>query len=130
MYDNRHGKTTKDIEKEINYLKGELANTNQLFSKFRNKNSTYFFTRRYVSTETNRKESDENIDFAIDKPSQCIFRLSSTNCHEGDDLLKIKFDQQLKETHKCHHQKYLNTKPIISRIHFIHFIHRKLCTFH
>ena len=38
MYDNNHGETIKDIEKGISYLKGELANANQLLSNFCNKN--------------------------------------------------------------------------------------------
>ena len=42
MYDNNHGVTIKDIEKEISYLKGELANTNQLLSNLHNKNSMCF----------------------------------------------------------------------------------------
>ena len=53
LYDNNHGEAIKDIEKEMNYLKGKLANTNQLLSNFRNKNSTCFL-RGDVSTETNR----------------------------------------------------------------------------
>ena len=40
MYDNNHGKTIKGIEKEISYLKGEIANKNPLLSNLRNKNST------------------------------------------------------------------------------------------
>ena len=35
---------------------------------------------------------------------------------EGDDLLKTKLDEQLKKIRKCHHQKYLNTKPITNNI--------------
>ena len=74
------------------------------------------YTKRSVSTQTNRG-SNENIDFAIDTPSQCpIIPLNSTDCDEGDDQLKKKLDEQLKEIHKCHHQKYLNTKPIINNI--------------
>ena len=42
MYDNNHGDTIKDIKKEMSYLKGELANTNQLVSNFLIKNSTCF----------------------------------------------------------------------------------------
>ena len=42
MYDNNHGETIKDIRKEMSYLKGELANTNQLLSSFRIKNSSCF----------------------------------------------------------------------------------------
>ena len=42
MYDNNHGETIKDVEKEISYLKGELRNTTQLLSNFRNKNSICF----------------------------------------------------------------------------------------
>ena len=56
-------------------------------------------------------------DFAIDTPPQCPnIPLNSTNSDEGDDQLKTKLDDQLKENHKCHHQKYLNTKPIINNI--------------
>ena len=41
-------------------------------------------------------------------PPQCLtIPLNSTNCDEGDDLLKTKLDEQLKEIPKCHHQKYL-----------------------
>ena len=34
------------------------------------------------------------------------------NCDECDHLLKTKLDEKFKKIHKCHHQKYLNTKPI------------------
>ena len=44
------------------------------------------------------------------------FRLNSSNFYEGDDLLKTELDEQLKEIHKCYHQKYLNTKPNINNI--------------
>ena len=44
-YDKNHGETIKEIEKEIGYLKGELANINQLLSNLRNKNSTCFIQR-------------------------------------------------------------------------------------
>ena len=72
---------------------------------------------RCVSTEINRKKSNGNIDFAIDKPPQCLtFHLNSTNCDKGDDLFKTDLDEQLKEIRKCHHQKYINTKPIINSI--------------
>ena len=37
MYDNNPGKTIKDTEKEISYLKGKITNTNQLLSNLRNK---------------------------------------------------------------------------------------------
>ena len=92
MYDNIHGETIKDIEKEIRYLKGELANTNQLLSNLRNKNSTCFpqgdaFPRKPT------EESNDNIDFAVDTPPQCLtFPLNSTNCNEDHDLLKTKLD--------------------------------------
>ena len=53
-------------------------------------------------------------DFAIDMPPECVsIPLNSRNFDEGDDLLKIKLDQQLKGIRECHDQKYLNTKPII-----------------
>ena len=42
MYDNNDGETIKDAELEISYLKGKLANTNQLLSKLHKKNSTCF----------------------------------------------------------------------------------------
>ena len=44
------------------------------------------------------------------------FRLNSSNFYEGDDLLKTELDEQLKEIHKCYHQKYLYTKPNINNI--------------
>ena len=50
-------------------------------------------------------------------PSQCPnIPLRSTNCDEDDDQLKTKLDEQLKEIGKCHHQKYLNTKPLVNNI--------------
>ena len=42
MYEKDHGEIIKDKEKELSYLKGELANINQLLSNLRNKNSTCF----------------------------------------------------------------------------------------
>ena len=42
MYEKDHGEIIKDKEKEMSYLKGELANINQLLSNLRNKNSTCF----------------------------------------------------------------------------------------
>ena len=42
IYGNNHWETTKNIEKETSSLKGELANTNQLLSNLRNKNSACF----------------------------------------------------------------------------------------
>ena len=116
MYDKNHGETIKDIEKEISYLKGEVSNINQRLSNLRNKNSTCFI-QGDAFPQKPTEESNENIDFAIDTPSQChIIPLNSTNCDEGDDQLKKKLDEQLKEIRKCHHQKYLNTKPIINNI--------------
>ena len=113
---NNHAETTKDIEKEISYLEGELANTNQLLSNLRNKNSTCFTQGNVVPLKPT-EESNENTDFAIDTPPQCLnIPLNSTNYDEGDDLLKTKPDAQLKEIGKCHHQKYLDTKPIINNI--------------
>ena len=116
MYDKNHGETIKDIEKEISYLKGELSNINQLLSNLRNKNSTWIIQRDAFSQKPTQ-ESNENKDFAIDAPRKYLtIPLNSTNCDEGDDLLKTKLDEQLKEIRKCHHQKYLNTKPIINNI--------------
>ena len=116
MYDNYHGETIKDIEKEINYLKGELTNANQLLSNSRNKNSTCFLQEDAFPRKPS-EESNENIDFAIDAPPQCLnIPLNSTNCDEGDDLLKTKLDEQSKEIRNGHHQKYLNTKPIVNNI--------------
>ena len=116
MYDKNHGETIKDIEKEISYLKGELSNINQLLSNLRNKNSTWIIQRdAFLQKPT--QEPNENKDFAIDAPRKYLtIPLNSTNCDEGDDLLKTKLDEQLKEIRKCHHQKYLNTKPIINNI--------------
>ena len=116
MYDKNHGETIKDIEKEISYLKGELSNINQLLSNLRNKNSTWIIQRDAFSQKPTQ-ESNENKDFAIDAPRKYLtIPLSSTNCDEGDDLLKTKLDEELQEIRKCHHQKYLNTKPIINDI--------------
>ena len=42
MRDKNHEEKIKDIEKEINFLKGELSNINQLLSNLCNKNSTCF----------------------------------------------------------------------------------------
>ena len=89
-YDKNHGETIKDIKKEIGYLKGELANINQLLSNLRNKNSTCFI-QRDPSPRKPRKEANANVDFAIDTPEQCpTIPLNSTNYDEGDDLLQIK----------------------------------------
>ena len=97
-------------------MEGELANTNQLLSNLRNKNSTCFTQGNVVPLKPT-EESNENTDFAIDTPPQCLnIPLNSTNYDEGDDLLKTKPDEQLKEIGKCHHQKYLDTKPIINNI--------------
>ena len=99
--------------KKISYLKGEHANTDQLLSDFRNKKPTSHDAFPPKST----KESNENIDFAIGTPSQCLtIQLNSTNCDEGDGLFKTNLDKLLKEIRKCHHQKYLNTKVIINNI--------------
>ena len=97
MYDNNHGETITDIEKEISYLKGEHANTSQLLSDFRNRNSTCFlqgdaFPRKLT------EESNENIDFAVVTPLQCFsIPLNSANCDEGDDLIKTNLVEQLKK---------------------------------
>ena len=62
------------------------------------------------------EKSNENIDFAIDTPPQCLtIPLNSVNWDEGNDLLKTKLDEQLKEIRKSY-QKYLNTNPIINNI--------------
>ena len=115
-YDKNHEETIKNIEKEIGNLKGELANINQLLSNSCSKNSTCFIQRDPFPQKP-AEESNENIDFAIDTPSQChIIPLNSTNCDEGDDQLKKKLVEQLKEIRKCHHQRYLNRKPINNNI--------------
>ena len=63
------------------------------------------------------EESNENIDFAIDTPPQCLtIPLNCTPCDEGNDLLKTKLGEQLIEIRKCHHQKYLNAKPTDNNI--------------
>ena len=41
-HDKNHGETIKDIGKELGYLKGKLANINQLLSNLGNKNSMCF----------------------------------------------------------------------------------------
>ena len=65
----------------------------------------------------NQQESNENTLFVVDGPPQCFtIPLNSTNCDEGNDLLKTNLDEQLQKIRKCHHQKYLNTKPIINNI--------------
>ena len=46
-------------------------------------------------------------------------------CDEGDDLLKTKLDEQLKEIRKCHHQSYLNAKRIINNIDEINWLEQK-----
>ena len=115
-YDKYHEETIKNIEKEIDYPKGNLSNINQLLSNSRSKNSTCFIHRDPFPQKPT-EESNENIDFVIDTPSQChIIPLNSTNCDEGDDQLKKELDEQLKKIPKCHHQKYLNTKPITNNI--------------
>ena len=125
MYDNNHGKTIKGIEKEISYLKGEFANKNPLLSSLRNKNSACFL-QGDAFPQKPTEESNENIDFAIDTPPQCLtIPLNYANCDEGDDLLKTKLDEQLKEICKCHHQKYLNTKPIINNVNKSKYLEQK-----
>ena len=59
MHDNNHVETIKVIEKEQSYLKGELANTNQLLPNVRNKVSTYFEGDVFPRKPT--EKSDENI---------------------------------------------------------------------
>ena len=44
-YDKNHEESIKNIEKEIGYLKGELANINQLLPNSRSKHSTCFIQR-------------------------------------------------------------------------------------
>ena len=86
MYDNNHGETIKGIEKEISFLKGELANINQLLSNLCNKNSTYFLQGDAFPRKPT-EEPNENIGFAIDTPAQYpTIPLNSTNCDEGDDI--------------------------------------------
>ena len=112
------------MEKEISHLKEELANKNKLLSNLRNKSSACFIQGDAFSRKST-KESSENTDFAIDTPPQCLtIPLNSKNCDEGDDLLKTKLDEQLKEIRKSHHQKYLNTKPIINNINKSNRFHR------
>ena len=116
MYDKNHRETIKDIEKEISYLKGKLVKINQLLSNLRNKSSTCFIQGDAFPRKPT-EESNENIDFAIDTPPKYLtIPLNSTNWDGGDDLLKTRLDEKLKEFRKCHHQKYLNTKPIINII--------------
>ena len=63
------------------------------------------------------EESNENTDFAIDtSPQRPNIPLNSKNCDESNYLFKTKFDKKLKEIRKCHHQKDLNTKPIVNNI--------------
>ena len=115
MYDKNHGETIKDIEKEISYLKGELSNINQMLSNSRKKNPMSFIQEDECPQKPTEK-SNENIDFAIDTPPQCLtIPLNSVNCDEDNDLLKTKLDEQLKEIRKSY-QKYLNTNPIINNI--------------
>ena len=125
MYDNHHEESIKDIEKEISYFKGGLANTNQLLSNLRIKNSTCLIQGDAFPRKPT-EESNENIDFATVTPPHCLtILLNSANCDEGDDLLKTKLDEQLKQTYKCHHQKYLNTKQIINNINKSNCIEEK-----
>ena len=125
MYDNHHEESIKDIEKEISYLKGGLANTNQLLSNLRIKNSTCLIQGDAFPRKPT-EESNENIDFATVTPPHCLtILLNSAKCDEGDDLLKTKLDEQLKQTYKCHHQKYLNTKQIINNINKSNCIEEK-----
>ena len=94
MYDEDHGETIKDIEKEISYLKGEVSNINQRLSNLPNKKSTCFiqgdaFPRKPI------EESNENIDFATDTPPNYLtIPLNSTNWDEGNDQFKTKLDEQ------------------------------------
>ena len=57
MYEKNHGEIIKDKEKEMSYLKGELANINQMLSNLRNKNSTCFI-QRYVFPRKPIEESN------------------------------------------------------------------------
>ena len=82
-------------------------------------------TRRWFPRKPT-EESNENIDFAIDTPPQCLtVLLNSTNCDEGDVLLITKLDEQLKEIRKFPHQTYLNTKPIINNIYKSNWLEQK-----
>ena len=77
MYDNNNGETIKDIEKETNYLKGELENRSQLLSNLRNKNSMCFLQGdAFPRTPT---------EISNDTPPLCLtIPLNSTNCDESD----------------------------------------------
>ena len=120
-----NGETIKDIEKEIRYLKAEQSNINQLLSNLHNKYSTCFIKGDTFPRKPT-KESNENIDFTIDTPPQCLtIPLNSTKCDKGHDLLKTKLDEQLKEIHKFHHQKYVNTKPIINNVNKSNYLEQK-----
>ena len=57
MYEKNHGEIIKDKEKEMSYLKGKLANINQMLSNLRNKNSTCFI-QRYVFPRKPIEESN------------------------------------------------------------------------
>ena len=116
MYDNNYAETMKVVEKERSYLKGELANAKRMLSNLRSKDSTWFLQGDALPRKP-KQESNENIDFAVETPPRCLtIPLNSTKYDESDHLLKTKLDEQLKEICKCHYQKYLNTKPIISDI--------------
>ena len=120
-----NGETIKDIEKEIRYLKAERSNINRLLSNLDNKYSTCFIKGDTFPRKPT-KESNENIDFTIDTPPQCLtIPLNSTKCDKGDDLLKTKLDEQLKKIHKFHHQKYVNTKPIINNVNKSNYLEQK-----
>ena len=102
-------------------MKGEVSNINQRLSNLRNKNSTCFIQGDAFPRKPT-EESNENIDFAIDTPPQCLtIPLNYVNCDEGNDLLKTKLDVQLKEIRKSY-QKYLNTKPIINNINKCNYL--------
>ena len=114
-----NGETIKDIEKEIRYLKAERSNINQLLSNLHNKYSTCFI-KGDTFPQKPTKESNENIDFTIDTPPQCLtIPLNSMKCDKGHDLLKTKLDEQF------HRQKYVNTKPIINNINKSNYLEQK-----
>ena len=53
---------------------------------------------QYKPSEENDKESNENIDFAIDTPPHCLtITLNSKNCDGDDHLLYTNFEEQLQK---------------------------------
>ena len=96
-------------------MKGEIANTNQLFSNLHNKKSTCFIQGdgdAFLRKPT--EESNENIEFVIDRPPYCLTtQLNSINCDEGNDLLKTKLDEQYTDLQP--HFYYANYTVFIRR---------------